>query len=77
MLIKIEKPQVSATAAEALRYKKLREKLALFHQITLCFLCPGNSGGVAHILICEDELLGAQVGFCFAEFEFVQKWDWL
>ena len=34
MLIKIEKPQVSATAAEALRYKKLRGKLGLFCKIT-------------------------------------------
>ena len=35
MLIKLETPQVSATAAEALRYKKLEEKLALFGKITL------------------------------------------
>jgi len=35
MLIKIETPQVSATAAEALRYKKVEEKLGLIGKITL------------------------------------------
>ena len=41
----------------------LEEELGLFGKITLSFLCAGNGGGVAHIPIFGDEILGAHAGF--------------
>jgi hypothetical protein len=40
-------------------FLELEEQLALFDKITLCFLCPANSGGVADIFNYGGELLAA------------------
>ena len=38
-------------------FLELEEELGLFQKITLCFLCPSDSGRVARIFIFGDELL--------------------
>jgi hypothetical protein len=53
-------------------FLELEEELGLFGKITLSFLCPGNGGGVAHILSTGAEFLALMLA-SFRKFEFVQK----
>src|SRR5882762_3813414 len=52
-------PKIDSHSRDVPWFHELEDELALLAEITLCFLCPGYIGGVAHIFILRGwELLG-------------------
>jgi len=58
-------PKIDRHSRDVPWFHELEDELALLAEITLCFLCPGNIGGVAHIFIYGDGSSLGELGSFF------------